>query len=147
MLKNRIDKTIKRIIDANFNRSKEGLRVCEEITRFILNDRGLTEELKNLRHQLNTILKNIPLTGKELLKARNSLEDIGEDIFINELKRKNVNDIFFANLQRVKESVRVLEEFSKLIDRKSAISFKACRYAIYELEKKAVRKISALYNL
>jgi len=31
------DGTVLRIIDANTNRLKEGLRVCEDIFRFILN--------------------------------------------------------------------------------------------------------------
>jgi len=35
-----------RIIDANLNRVKEGLRVCEEITRFILDNHKFTLNLK-----------------------------------------------------------------------------------------------------
>jgi hypothetical protein len=37
----------------------------------------------------------------------------------------------------VKESVRVLEEFTKLINKGLAVRFKELRYDIYELEKKA----------
>lgn len=146
MQKKSQDKSINRIIDANINRAKEGLRVCEEITRFILSNRKLTTEFKTTRHQINSIVSELPIKKTEILEARNSLEDIGEDIYINELKRKNVYDVFFANMQRIKESVRVLEEFSKLLDKNSALKFKSVRYAVYEIEKEAVKKIPALYN-
>ncbi|MBU1727123.1 MAG: thiamine-phosphate pyrophosphorylase [Candidatus Omnitrophica bacterium] len=130
-------KVIYRIIDANLNRAKEGLRVCEEIARFILNERSLTANLKNLRHKLDSARKNLP-GQKALLKERQSATDVGRLIYVNELKRNGVSDIFFANIQRVKESVRVLEEFSKLINKKAAIDFKNIRYRVYEAEKKAI---------
>ena len=77
---------------------------------------------------------------------RESSDDIGKNIYINELKRGGILDIFFANMQRVKESVRVLEEFSKLKSTNCAIAFKNLRYRIYGIEKKAAKKISALSN-
>jgi thiamine-phosphate pyrophosphorylase len=134
-------KDINRILDANINRLKEGLRVCEEIARFILNSRSLTSELKSLRHRVDSLTHRLPRNLK-LLKARNSLEDIGRNIHHpNELKRKNYTDIFLANMQRIKESIRVLEEFSKLIDTDIALQFKKIRYSAYELEKKILRKL------
>lgn len=134
-------KVIYRIIDANINRLKEGLRVCEEITRFILDSRQLTEELKRARHKIDLIIKLLPQKAV-LLKERESSKDVGRQIYANELKRKNCQDVFFANIQRVKESTRVLEEFSKLIDRKISVGFKNVRYGIYELEKKIAKKIT-----
>lgn len=136
-------KIIDRIIDANINRLKEGLRVCEEIVRFILNNRNLTLEFREIRHKIDTIFKGLP--GRiTLLKERKALKDIGRNIFVSELKRKNYQDIFFANIQRLKESIRVLEEFSKLKNIDIAIKFKKIRYAIYELEKKVTKKIVSL---
>lgn len=123
----------------------EGLRVCEEVARFILNNQSLTSKLKEIRHKINAILKRLP-RKTELLCARDSQKDVGRDIYINELRRSNYQDIFFANIQRVKESIRVLEEFSKLMDKKTAIEFKRLRYGIYGLEKRAAEKISALCN-
>ena len=61
-----------------------------------------------------------------------------------EMQRSDLNDIFFANIQRVKESIRVLEEFSKLLDKKSALAFKRLRYQIYEVEKKITFQLSSL---
>jgi len=135
-----------RIIDANINRAKEGLRVCEEIVRFILNDYKLTSEFKKIRHRLDSIIRGPYGYPVNLLTARKSLKDIGKNIYINELKRNNLEDIFFANIQRVKESIRVLEEFTKLADKALAVKFKRIRYGIYETEKKAAVKIKALRN-
>jgi len=134
---------IYRIIDANINRAKEGLRVCEEITRFILNSYNLTSEFKKTRHRTDAVLKYLP-RNTELFKERKSLADVGRKIYFNELKRGNCQDIFFANMQRVKESIRVLEEFTKLINKNTAVKFKRLRYDIYELEKKAAKRISSL---
>lgn len=138
-----ISNGVNRIFDANINRAKEGLRVCEEITRFILNNKPLTQGLKVSRHRINVILKNIPSSFK-FLKYRDSALDIGKNIYANELKREGIQDIFFSNMQRVKESIRVLEEFAKLKNINCAIQFKRLRYSIYEIEKKAAKEISAL---
>ena len=137
-------KTINRIFDANINRAKEGLRVCEEITRFALNSRTLTAEFKALRHRIDRVAGKLP--AGELLKERKSLEDVGRNIYSNELKRKSLADIFYANIQRVKEAIRVLEEFAKLKNKNIALRFKAIRYDIYEIEKKAAKRISSLSN-
>ena len=141
------DKLIYRIIDANINRAKEGLRVCEEINRFILNNRALSAGFKTLRHDLNRVaLKGFPVVNI-LVKERDSVKDIGRTLYASELKRRNIEDIFWASLSRVKESVRVLEEFSKLISVETAVKLKGIRYRLYELEKKAVKEIARLRNL
>lgn len=46
------DNAIFRILDANFNRSREALRVMEEYARFVLDDAALTEAIKQARHDL-----------------------------------------------------------------------------------------------
>lgn len=138
--------SIDRIIDANINRAQEGLRVCEEITRFILNNRFLTEALKKIRHRITLLLERTP-ARINLIKERYSLKDVGLGIYIkDEFKRTGYQDIFFANMQRVKESIRVLEEFSKLKNIDLAARIKKLRYDIYEIEKKVAQKISGLHN-
>jgi len=134
---------IYRIIDANLNRVKEGLRVCEEITRFILDHREFTALFKKIRHQVDTLARKIYPAGL-LLKERHSDSDVGRFNSYGELKRDNCKDIFWANIQRIKESLRVLEEFSKLADTKAATGFKQLRYKVYEIEKESFKKISAL---
>jgi thiamine-phosphate pyrophosphorylase len=128
-----------RIIDANFNRSREGLRVCEEVTRFIWDSAGLTKELKSVRHSITDILKNAPATSKILSAARNVISDVGrKERQKSEMKRLDYSDIFCANIERAKESLRVLEEFFKLIDKSDSAKFTKLRFKVYEIEKKAL---------
>ncbi len=127
-----------RIIDANFNRAKEGLRVCEDVCRFILDDKTLTRQFKTVRHQLTESILGLGL--KSLVKSRNIEQDVGKASQLTELKRKNVADIFYANIQRVKESIRVLEEFAKLRKTKVALDLKKFRYQVYALEKKVAAR-------
>ena len=47
-----MQRSVYRIIDANFNRAREAVRVIEEFCRFALNSSSLTERTKQLRHQL-----------------------------------------------------------------------------------------------
>lgn len=148
MRKDSAAKNINRVIDANLNRVKEGLRVCEELTRFIFEERAITADLKTIRHRIDAAALRLATAQKQFLEARDSRRDIGRDIYINELKRGGLGGIFFANIQRVKESLRVLEEFAKLPKSRpgAAVGFKKARYAVYELEKKIIKKIPALCN-
>ncbi|MDP2941618.1 MAG: thiamine-phosphate pyrophosphorylase [Candidatus Omnitrophota bacterium] len=140
MPKNFSPNAVNRIIDANINRIKEGLRVCEEITRFLLESRALTAEFKNIRHKIDALSRRLP-GAENLLKGRDSCSDVGRRISAGEFERKNAGDIFFANIQRAKESARVLEEFSKLSSRGLALEFKKLRYRLYTAERNASRII------
>ncbi len=135
-----IDQKIFRVLDANFNRAKEGLRVCEDISRFVCDEAGWTRFLKSVRHSLTDIQKS--LSRGALLKNRDSVGDVGKSSSVTEFRRKDVRDIFFANMQRVKESIRVLEEFMKLVNRKKAQDLKSARYKIYDFERKVQEKFS-----
>ncbi len=122
-----------RVMDANFNRAKEGLRVCEDVCRFWLDEQALTKKFKSVRHRLTEHLKVLGL--KDLIAARDVQGDIGRTTIKSESTRKTTSDIFYANCQRVKESLRVLEEFSKLKSVKASAGIKALRYEIYGIEK------------
>ena len=134
---------IYRIIDANLNRAREGLRVCEEITRFILDNYKLTALFKDLRHELDSKARKTYPSSK-LISQRKSYNDVGRLNHRGELDRCNCKDVFFANIQRSKESLRVLEEFTKLLAPKSALGFKQLRYKVYEIEKESFKKVQAL---
>ena len=134
----RVDKKLNRIFDANFNRAKEGLRVCEDICRFILDAKGPTRDYKTIRHELTSMMGALRLS--EVISARDTGRDVGRGSTGAEFKRRGTVDIFFANSQRAKESIRVLEEFSKLRDKKLAEKLKKLRYKIYALEKKVVER-------
>lgn len=131
-------KSLYRTVDANFNRAKEGLRVCEDICRFVFDEKSVTRKLKLIRHQLTCIISSLGIFS--LISSRNIEKDVGKQSLATELKRKEIADIFYANSQRVKESIRVLEEFIKLLDKKLAQDLKAIRYKIYAIEKEVVKK-------
>ena len=127
-----------RVIDANFNRAREGLRVCEDVCRFFYDHKSLTAKYKLLRHELTRAVCSLKMA--DVIEARQIENDVGRGSTRLELKRKDVNDIFYANSQRAKESTRVLEEFAKLIDPTIAQKIKGVRYKIYALEKKTAQE-------
>ncbi len=140
MKKNR--DAILRIMDANFNRSREGLRVCEEITRFILDSAALTGELKSVRHGITGIKKGMCRAYATLTDSRDVEGDVGRRSNLkSEKKRADIADIFSANIERVKESLRVLEEFSKLIGDKPTARFASLRFRVYDIEKSVIKRL------
>lgn len=142
-----MNKNIYRAIDANFNRSREGLRVCEEVARFLMNDKKFTRSFKTLRHRLENTLKTESLLKKRMLLARNVRQDIGKTNSSSEFKRNDAKEIFDANLERAKEATRALEEFFKLVDKNTARNFKEIRFQIYNLEKRSFEKLETLRNI
>jgi hypothetical protein len=130
------DKVLYRILDANFNRAKEGLRVCEDLCRYIWDQKTLTRTFKDLRHELTDILAGVDIL--KVLEARHIQGDVGRATSVSESKRKDINAVFWANSQRVKESLRVLEEVTKLIDARKSSKLKILRYKVYALEQKVV---------
>jgi len=118
-----------RLIDANLNRLREGIRVVEDIFRYLLNDKETSTRLKTLRH-----LSRININD-ELLDSRDIKNDVLKKSTSSEQKRENLSSILIANFKRAQESSRVLEEFSKLIDIKTSENFKYIRYELYDIEK------------
>lgn len=139
---------ILRLIDANFNRSREGLRVCEDIARFILDSEAMTRKLKKVRHDLTRIMKCSRIPAKKLPLSRNIANDIGKSSgLLSEMSRSDTRDIFLANIERVKESMRVLEEFFKLCDREAAAEASSLRFMVYDIEKSFAKRISSLRGI
>ena len=133
-MNNLLKKTI-RIIDVNLNRATEGLRVVEELCRFVLEDQKLTLSIKKLRGELSRVVK-------PELRSRDAAGDVGKEPYTrDEGRRANVEEIFRANMKRAQEAVRCLEEFSKLIRPKLGQKFKQIRFSLYELEKVVTPKI------
>ena len=130
---------IERVIDANYNRAKEGLRVCEDIFRFLRDDPKMTARFKKVRHGVTAAVARFGL--KDIVAARDIRADVGRGTIKRESSRGDVGDIYYANAQRVKESLRVLEEFAKLKDARTAERLKKLRYAVYDIEKDTLAKI------
>ena len=118
-----------RVIDANINRYKEGIRVVEDIFRYLYNDKNISSQLKNLRHI------KLPIPQTELLKQKDSINDVLKTSTTSEQTRDNLENIIIANLKRAEESARVLEELFKLSDIETSEIFKSNRYKLYNLEK------------
>ncbi len=117
-----------RLIDANLNRLREGIRVVEDIFRYVYNDKQTSLKLKNLRH-----LARLDIY-KEMLETRDVNNDVLRESIKSEQNRDDLYSILVANFKRAQESSRVLEEFCKLISIKDSETFKYIRYELYTLE-------------
>ena len=123
-----------RVIDANLNRLKEGIRVIEDIARYLDNNKTLASQLKALRHQSKIDdLQN-------LLASRDSVNDVLRPTVQSEMNRSDLESIIVANYKRAQESSRVLEEMYKIVDPELSENFKSVRYALYTLEKENLLK-------
>ena len=118
-----------RIVDANLNRLREGIRVVEDICRFYKNSRDLSLKLKKLRH--SSRLNNF----HELLSSRDIINDPLKETTKSETNRESLEMIIISNIKRAQESSRVLEEILKLTNKDDAEKFKNIRYKLYNLEK------------
>lgn len=117
-----------RLIDANLNRLREGIRTLEDIERYIYENKTLAKKLKNLRHQVR-------FEDKKLLAYRDIAGDILKQTTPSEAKRTSIEELLRANMKRAQEAARVLEEAFKLIDTLTAQQFKQIRYELYDIEK------------
>jgi thiamine-phosphate pyrophosphorylase len=122
-----------RLLDANLNRLREGIRVVEDIFRYILDDKIISSKLKNLRH-----LSRIDIY-EQLLNSRDIKNDVLKISTKSEQSRDNLKDILISNFKRAQESARVLEEFTKLISIDDSENFKNIRYELYDIEKDIVK--------
>lgn len=118
-----------RVVDANLNRLKEGIRVVEDIARYLQNDKTTAARLKSLRHQS----KIEDLTN--LLRSRDSVNDVLRPTVSGEMERADIRSVLIANYKRAQESSRVLEEMYKILDPALSENFKQIRYELYTLEK------------
>ncbi|MFO0805231.1 MAG: thiamine phosphate synthase [Gemmataceae bacterium] len=123
-----------RVLDANFNRSREALRVLDDYARFVLDDAFLTGEIKAARHALAEAAKRLP--ARLLLASRDTLGDVGTAATAGgEYERSTPRHVAQVNLKRLQESLRSLEEFGKLFDPELARELEALRYRSYTLER------------
>ena len=134
------EESVLRIIDANLNRCREGLRVVEDSLRFVLNDGIFYKKIRKVRHNVDEILRNI---YKDLIKKRDTLIDSGRQI--PEISRRELSDVVIANFKRVQESLRVLEEYSKTFLPEVSAVFKNQRYVVYALEKEVYLKYKTVF--
>ncbi len=125
--------SVLRLLDANLNRAREGLRVLEDTARFVWNDSALFRKFRAERHGLDLVTRKF---YPELLRSRDSRNDEGR--VTAESGRNSVKSVVAANFRRCEESLRVLEEYGKVFAKGAAKEFKRMRFGIYTLEKKTM---------
>jgi thiamine-phosphate pyrophosphorylase len=122
-----------RILDANLDRAREGLRIVEEWCRFGLNSAPMAGECKQMRQELAI------WHTQELRAARDTPGDLGTELtHPGEEQRSSIQQLLQANLCRIEEALRVLEEYGKLYNPDMGVAFKQMRYRVYTLESNLV---------
>lgn len=133
MTSSKLSPELYRVIDANLNRLKEGVRVVEDLMRYLHNNKELSQKLKSIRHLAR--YEDIDA----LLQNRDSINDVLRPTTQSELNRTDIKSIIVANFKRAQESSRVLEELFKLVDAKQSENYKHIRYELYDLEKEVIK--------
>jgi thiamine-phosphate pyrophosphorylase len=129
-----------RLIDANANRAREGIRTCEDYIRFTVQHARWALVLKSMRASITTII-NANVAEHELIAARHVSGDLGrpvdDDALQSEHLKNNEDALSVARrgLKRGQEALRVLEEFLRVRNPESAVQFSKHRYTLYEVEQ------------
>ena len=132
-----MERAVYRIIDANFNRAREAIRVVEEFCRFGLNSAPLTERAKVLRHALCAAIDKLDAAG--LIASRDTAGDVGVGKTVDsQLVRGDLKDCFTAGCKRLTEALRALAEMAQTENTRVAETIEELRFAAYALEKDIV---------
>jgi len=128
------DPLVWRVLDANVNRTAEGLRVAEDWLRLVQSNGPLARRCKELRHRLAEIARTLPEGA--LIRHRDADQDVGRPTFgAGERVRQGPAEVAQAAWKRVQQSLRCLEEYGKVVSPELGEAFKGLRYAVYELER------------
>ncbi len=129
---------IYRIIDANCNRAVEAVRVCEDILRFLRERPEDALKLKNIRHSIAENVISLAESYRDIVLARDVERDSGKDKAVFLSGGTGIGDIFYSNMRRACEALRVLEEVVKVFERESSFKFQKIRFELYALEHKII---------
>ena len=88
----------------------------------------------------NTLFKSKKISFLKLLSERDTAKDKTKFIDFTPGQKIEISDIFMSNMERVKESLRVLEECFKVIDEKISRGYRKLRFDAYDAEKRIVKK-------
>lgn len=129
-----------RILDANFNRAREALRVAEDCGRFALNDPAITAMAKNLRSDLKQVMDAMP--AAEFIASRDTPGDIGTELTSPmEPVRKDLADVATAACKRLTEALRTIEEYGKIVAPAQVQRIERMRYDGYTLEQRLATRL------
>lgn len=135
-------RSVLRLLDANANRALEGLRVCEEIVRFDLEAATAFRKLRALRHAIAAATRQLPISPLALIHARESRQDIGRRAPSS--AESSLERLLLINFQRVKESLRTLEECARLLAPRCSANYQRLRFRAYEVERDVLLCVAAL---
>lgn len=130
------------MIDANANRALEGIRVCEDILRFYVESSRPVARTRALRHAIARAVTLLPINRVALVRARNSRRDVGRRARASAVS--SLEQLLLINFQRVKESLRTLEECTRLLAPHATASFQQLRFRTYGVERQALLSVAAL---
>ncbi len=134
-----------RLIDANYNRAREGLRVVEDFSRFVRDDEATVEAIKGIRHALQTALASV--IGEAVLH-RDIANDVGTQITTaTESSRADLHAVVAANSRRIPEALRAIEEASKTIDPAIGRAVERVRYDYYAIEQRVLSTLRPVDRL
>ncbi len=121
-----------RLLDANANRAREGLRIIEDTARFVLDKPEAARALRALRHGVDALVRS---RYKQLLTGRDVAHDSGR---ANPSKRYKggIPSLLAANFKRCEEALRVLEEYGRLLTPRAVREAQALRFKVYLWEAK-----------
>lgn len=144
-----------RILDANLNRAREGLRTAEEFARLAAQDLPRARALKILRHDLDTLFR-APDLRAALLADRDVAQDVGAGLTLRSQNAARsahktaapvtAGEIAAAACKRTQEALRNLEEYLPAAAAAATVArlraalpapraIAAIRYALYDLER------------
>lgn len=130
-----------RILDANCNRAREGLRVIEDYARFVVDDAACSSIAKALRGELQQLYAS--LGPQRLLAARDTGGDVGTAISTDaERRRDTAADVAVAACKRLPEALRTIEEYAKLLNPAVAARAEQMRYRAYVLEQRLMLRVA-----
>src|SRR5262249_45581839 len=131
-----MDSSALRMLDANANRAREGLRTAEDFIRFSFGDAIWARRLRNLRHEITSAFTKS--YSDVALRARRVSSDCGSAANEPESHKSSgsqtAHEVAVRGLKRAQEAVRVLEEYSRGPQLNAAQAFSEIRFKLYEAE-------------
>ena len=121
-----------RLLDANANRAREGLRIVEDTARFVLDRPDASKALRSMRHRLDELVRK---HYKTLLANRDVASDSGRKNAAQSY-RGGVPGLLAANFKRCEEALRVLEEYARVMSPGAVKKAQNLRFEVYQWEKK-----------
>ncbi|MCW8133298.1 MAG: thiamine phosphate synthase [Planctomycetota bacterium] len=142
-------KPLSRILDANANRAREGIRTAEDFIRFEIQEPRWSRRLKELRHRVTEHLTEGGL-HEALVAARNVETDSGKPDGTSDAQpkarvehREDGKAVAQRGLKRAQEALRVLEEYLRGPAHDTSRALAKVRFELYEAEQWLVQGSAA----